>query len=454
MAMNPLGWIDFSSSERERVRAALDALSTPGVLDELGIGPVRDALADRLFPGISTVQTRAKYFLLTAKLVEEAIERVRERRTSLSFAAYLSERERSCRIDLVRAYLARSNNSIGNDSRSRGVTGSGIIGGRFETDRSRDVSRKPSSIYWNGLRVFGFVAPTALSLAEFSRLAVDKKWNLRQRLATRSDDGGDDHDAEVTHDQPRIAPLDLPVDYWKPEKLTIELLPAEAALLREHIISRQPRSLLGKILDDEDALGAVAEFHRVNNRTDADELVSNFEAFCAMPAIARICAADEELSAVVLHARLFWRILRGAHIRYNFLVHSRLGTAEMAKELHAEWKKWRETCTGTNFPRQWDSQKLWSIVERQRISMRPHTRRFINGWIEQSRQGAGALSTCDNLVREQERQNKAGRARLRPTNSDRVTKWVGIKELDYRQPQACRILSDIYEGLAASGELS
>lgn len=33
--------------------------------DELGIGTVRDAFADALFPGTSTIQTRAHYFLIT-----------------------------------------------------------------------------------------------------------------------------------------------------------------------------------------------------------------------------------------------------------------------------------------------------------------------------------------------------------------------------------------------------
>jgi hypothetical protein len=32
--------------------------------DELGIGSVRDAFADMLFPGTSTIMTRARYFLL------------------------------------------------------------------------------------------------------------------------------------------------------------------------------------------------------------------------------------------------------------------------------------------------------------------------------------------------------------------------------------------------------
>lgn len=32
------------------------------MIDPLGLGPVRDALSETLFPGISTIQTRARYF--------------------------------------------------------------------------------------------------------------------------------------------------------------------------------------------------------------------------------------------------------------------------------------------------------------------------------------------------------------------------------------------------------
>jgi hypothetical protein len=44
--------------------ATLDLLSASTALDELGIGTLRDRYADILFPGISTIQTRAKYFVI------------------------------------------------------------------------------------------------------------------------------------------------------------------------------------------------------------------------------------------------------------------------------------------------------------------------------------------------------------------------------------------------------
>lgn len=46
------------------MREALAAFDQPGIVDPLGLGMVRDAFSEMLFPGLSTVQTRARYFLL------------------------------------------------------------------------------------------------------------------------------------------------------------------------------------------------------------------------------------------------------------------------------------------------------------------------------------------------------------------------------------------------------
>lgn len=72
--MSALGWIDFSSEDSAKVLRVLDLLSDNGGVDKLGIGVVRNLFADRMSPGISTVQTRPKYFTLTAHLLKEYVE--------------------------------------------------------------------------------------------------------------------------------------------------------------------------------------------------------------------------------------------------------------------------------------------------------------------------------------------------------------------------------------------
>ncbi len=55
-----LSWLDSSEHERRAVLELVSALNEPGTLDELGIGSIRDTIADAVFPGTSTIQTPAR----------------------------------------------------------------------------------------------------------------------------------------------------------------------------------------------------------------------------------------------------------------------------------------------------------------------------------------------------------------------------------------------------------
>lgn len=70
-----LAWLDFSDDEQRRARELLRFFSERETRDELGIGTIRDALSDALFPGISVIQTRARYFLFVPWLFQEAQRR-------------------------------------------------------------------------------------------------------------------------------------------------------------------------------------------------------------------------------------------------------------------------------------------------------------------------------------------------------------------------------------------
>ena len=56
-------WLDYSENDRQKMQDVLDQLGERTTRDELGIGGIRDAFADLLFPGTTTIQTAAKYFL-------------------------------------------------------------------------------------------------------------------------------------------------------------------------------------------------------------------------------------------------------------------------------------------------------------------------------------------------------------------------------------------------------
>src|SRR6266540_3474527 len=159
--MASVGWIDFSSEHRDKVRTVIDLLKKQGVVDELGIGVIRNSFADRLFPGVSTIQTRAKYFTLTALLIQDYLHQPEPRKEKQTLEEYLAHWEKWCRIKLATRY--------GSEGEARG-----IIGITFGERSDRDIQRPPSSVYWNGLKTFGIVR-TRLSLGEFSRMAGGRR---------------------------------------------------------------------------------------------------------------------------------------------------------------------------------------------------------------------------------------------------------------------------------------
>ena len=71
------GWLDFSEADMKRTKKALSELNS-GSIDELGISIIRDGFADKLFPGLSVVQTSLKYFLLIPAMLCKAEQKLKE----------------------------------------------------------------------------------------------------------------------------------------------------------------------------------------------------------------------------------------------------------------------------------------------------------------------------------------------------------------------------------------
>lgn len=63
MTASTFGWLDHDEGERRRMMEVVDLFREKGTLDELGIGAIRDTWAEHFFPGTSTIQSRARYFL-------------------------------------------------------------------------------------------------------------------------------------------------------------------------------------------------------------------------------------------------------------------------------------------------------------------------------------------------------------------------------------------------------
>jgi hypothetical protein len=412
-----VGWVDFSPEHREKVKSVIDLLSTPTVIDELGIGVIRDSFSDSLFPGVSTIQTRAKYLLTVPRIFKDYAKLPPHQRRRRRLADYLNEHENLCMKALVATHA---------DDRQEG-----IIGKRF-ANKQGEVLRKPSSVYWTGIRQFGLIH-TNLSLQAFCRKFANPDQPLHDLVQGSDKTKGDDPDAA----EPINETINTPSydDDWI-DSLTIHLSPEEASFLSRQIEARVPLTLLGQILLD------------VKVRRRFLELPSdwNFTTFADdAPFLGKF---PNDLQRIIVAARDFWQLMYGAHIRYNCLVQSRRGTTGLRDEFESLWTNWKSTVT--TFPwERWDTALIWQLANLHHHRVKDYTIAFVESWLKGIQDNASTES-LDALVTRQELRNKKSRARLHPTADVSENKWIGIDDLNYRLNVARTIISDIDSGLTST----
>lgn len=59
-----LAWIDQDQEARKRAHELLGLFNQRGSRDEMGLGTIRDAFSNLLFPGTNTAQTRLRFSLM------------------------------------------------------------------------------------------------------------------------------------------------------------------------------------------------------------------------------------------------------------------------------------------------------------------------------------------------------------------------------------------------------
>lgn len=125
--MSALAWIDFDQTDRDRARRIMDLFGVEDSRDELGLGSIRDALSDLMFPGTSTIQTRLRYMFFVPWVYRMAAR-----------SGGRADQARRLEIQLITALLrgGETENVIGSEARD-------------------SLKRLPSDVYWAGLLALG-----------------------------------------------------------------------------------------------------------------------------------------------------------------------------------------------------------------------------------------------------------------------------------------------------------
>lgn len=396
-----LGWIDFSKEDRQKALDVINLLSEQGAVDELGIGIVRDAFANYFFPGTSTIQTRAKYFLIVPYILREAIDGRYGKDVNRILRAIDAE-EKECGIKLLEV-----------NPKAEGVIGTRVLPKGW-------VARKPSDIYWNGIRTYGIFCDYGLSIPEYVSLAV--KLNTQKssaKLGNRNDEAEENEkDDSDAGDIMNVSFWNLPIyhDNWR-DSLTIELTNEEAVYLDKQIQKSTKGSLLEYVL---------------KNRID----MNKYEDFASMAADLSE-KVEEKLAYMMKLACEFNNLVYMARVRFNVML-----SEEENEVAISEWDRLK---TQVKRRAKVDIGAVFNELELHN----PGTYLFLSKLQEAFK--ALDIDAADELIKKRERQLKGiNRAKLNRTKEFDHSKWVGGGELDYRFSNARRIINDIYSGEVSS----
>ena len=377
-------------------------------VDEIGIGRVRDAFADLLFPGTSTIQTVAKYFLLVPW-------------TYLCLEQKFVGSERI--VDEARKIETKTIQQLIDSGAQNGVIG------RVARE---SLLRLPSAAYWQGLRAWGIRHFDGSQ--DFYHRSIDDYYSQNEEIHHRKTVfHGETNESNANNWAPGIPPV--PKGF--PEGASLDLTNEEATFLRQRV--------------QENCNGSLLEFLLSKNASiDKEKFV--WELPINLPA---------KLQEQVEHGRRFSEAMHGAQLLYNIILADMKSWDEQISLFRDEWSVWTDTINARLDDFQsWDLKRFWEIVEgdnpsinsvNPRISLRASD--FIEKWIRlvQEAPNIGELRNSEiarELIKGRERQIKKGLARVgggRPLELWRGES--GAAQLDLRWRSARRIISEILTGL-------
>jgi len=390
-----LGWIDFSKTERDKVFNVLDLLGEQGVLDELGIATIRDGFSDILFPGTSTIQTRAKYFLIVPYALKD-----------LEFNKDIKINNLNKTLDSKEAECSKILNSKHSES--------GIIG-RNAILLDSWVQRPPSNIYLAGLKRYGIFNFKSINhyLKFISSQKQEKLNNHDLGYINEADEGvQDDEHSPVNHFSQL---LNIPTynKGWM-EDLDINLTNDESQFLKNQIITNCKGSMLSYILENN-----MSEIVDLDSITDLSVIIDKF---------------PEQIQRDYHIAMEFSEFIFVLRVVYNLIV--------------SNWENKKAINYYNSFE---DNLDFISNINITQIMMRLNiNNRNLKNFLETSKKlmKKGDIEGLSSCIKNREIQLKGiNRARLAHVGEFNKNEWFAGERLNYRFGNVKIILEDIFNSL-------
>lgn len=388
-------WLDQSEEQRRRVLDVVDLFREQGTVDELGLGTIRDAMADMLFPGTSNLMTRGTYFLFVPWLYQ----RLERQKVPSSDIAVKARREE---LKLIERLLE--------SGETQGVIGRRARGG---------LKRLPSGIYWAGMKRLG------ICLFDGSQDSYHRsldRFYARKHQSVRTDDGEHVGGGRANwHPRLPAARQD-----W-PATARLALTAVEAEFIRDQISLAAPTSLLAHLVRAADAAADV-EFPWAHPHLSAFSPLIRWQ---------------------LRHAQNLSEAMHGAGLLYNLLLAELTRNGDVEEEYRERLSRWSEIVAASMPAFQgWDRTDAWHCLESEGARIPVPTKEFVNRWVDVVlEEGPAAIPDSERarvLVRNRERRLKGPLARVDNPRAREL--WQGAssaQRLQFRWSNAAEIIVDV-----------
>lgn len=392
-----LSWLDVSADQQRRVRDLIRLFEEPGTRDEIGIGSIRDAFSELLFPGTSVIQTRARYFLIVPW-------------------HFLEATRRGLRGDAFLAHVERQERRLIDRFRQAGAV-EGLIG-RVAGARVKNL---PSTIYWSGLTRLGILSAAAMprTLSTISA-QIDEGDELSARRPS------------AWHPTIPSAPRGFP----DADSAGFDLTFDEASWLQERVADGAAGTLFASL---------------VTGRSVED--IATFDAIREIPGI------PSNVRDVVERAQHFSAAIHGAALLYNLLVAELyeaegFTTVDSPVDYFRDWlTSWAGSLGDEVAALRSESSEFWHRARLGNPRVPAGAQLFVDSWLrivdENGPASVADHSAARTLVSRRVQGLRGPRSLL--ANSKLLALWGGSSGADpltYRWGTVRRLVLDIQEGLA------
>lgn len=418
-----IGWIDFSPSQKDRVKRFIDMIDAGGMLDELGVGVIRDSISNEIFPGFSTLYTRAKYFFITPYILLDWYRSCRNNNEQ-DGVKYFNKVEGDVN-EIISKYFEKSQN---NDESYFG-----------KRTRGGELRRQPSEVYWNGIKRLKLVD----SVGSLEQLLNQKPYAINELCSNERGNGvvrelGELGESSIVH----VTPFPGWKDFINEHGLTLQ--EGEAETLKQHLLDNVPDSLPALLVSDSGRDSGIWKKYKEVKGKRIESNVLNNPMICFIEQV-HSEIANSTLKENLIQAHNFSLFMYGPHIAYNISLRNKFNadTAELKKKGNL----WFEKMKSDEMIKDFDITSClgWGKLKQCTKDYLREVQKLVSdagSWenIEQD--------MCD-WAKQQEKNNKRNKSRFENDNNIDVSREYGLGLINYRYHAVLSVVDDIYNHIAS-----